>query len=334
MPPTQRQRRQAVESDEDEDVHQRPDSPGDDGNSDVDYMHGVERDETSQLIKKLVRYALACEYSRTPIRRDGIKERVLGIHGREFKKVFAGAQKQLRAALGMEMVELPTRDRNLLTVEQKRKATKSQSQKEPTSNSYMLVSVLPEHLRVPDIITPSKVQSADGEAAYIGIYTMLIAIITFSGGELSDPRLRRFLARLNAAENMPSSNPNNANAPSEKTELVLQRMIKQGYLVKVADNKNAGDDDAITWHVGPRGKMEVDNEAIAAVVREIYGGGRQNEELERKLQASIKVKERKPPRSAAGNRAPAIIQEDEEEEDEEEDEEPQPGPNTRRGRRG
>lgn len=198
----------------------------------------------------------------------------------------------------------------------------------------MLVSVLPEHLRVPDIITPSKVQSADGEAAYIGIYTMLIAIITLSGGELSDPRLRRFLARLNAAENMPSSNPNNANAPSEKTELVLQRMIKQGYLVKVADNKNAGDDDAITWHVGPRGKMEVDNEAIAAVVREIYGGGRQNEELERKLQASLKVKERKPPRSAAGNRAPATIQEDEEEEDEEEDEEPQPGPNTRRGRRG
>ena len=84
-------------------------------------MHGVERDETSQLIKKLVRYALACEYSRTPIRREGIKERVLGIHGREFKKVFAGAQKQLRATFGMEMIELPSRDRNLLTVEQKRK---------------------------------------------------------------------------------------------------------------------------------------------------------------------------------------------------------------------
>lgn len=28
-----------------------------------------------QLAKKLVRYALSCEYSRTPIRRDGIKER-------------------------------------------------------------------------------------------------------------------------------------------------------------------------------------------------------------------------------------------------------------------
>lgn len=28
-----------------------------------------------QLAKKLIRYAISCEFSRTPIRRDGIKER-------------------------------------------------------------------------------------------------------------------------------------------------------------------------------------------------------------------------------------------------------------------
>lgn len=28
-----------------------------------------------QLVKKLVRYAMACDFSRTPIRRDGIKEK-------------------------------------------------------------------------------------------------------------------------------------------------------------------------------------------------------------------------------------------------------------------
>lgn len=38
-------------------------------------MGGGERNPTSELIKKMVRYALACEYSRTPIRRDGIKEK-------------------------------------------------------------------------------------------------------------------------------------------------------------------------------------------------------------------------------------------------------------------
>jgi hypothetical protein len=33
-----------------------------------------------QLVKKLVRYALACEYSRQPIRREGIRDR--GINDR------------------------------------------------------------------------------------------------------------------------------------------------------------------------------------------------------------------------------------------------------------
>lgn len=230
--------------------------------------------------------------------------------------MFAGAQKQLRATFGMEMVELPSKDRNLMTTEQKRKgkfallrsppnasqavttntdlprkAARSQSQKESTSNTYVLVSVLPEAYTTPAIIAPSKVQSADGEASYIALYTMIIAIITLSGGELSDPRLRRHLTRLNAAENMPSMNPGDETAPSEKTEMVLQRMIKQGYIVRVTDSKSTGDDDATTWHVGPRGKVEVDKEAIAAFVRTIYGES--NEELEKKLQISLKVKERK-----------------------------------------
>jgi hypothetical protein len=171
-------------------------------------------------------------------------------------------------------------------------AAKSQTQKDPTSNAYVLVSVLPDAYTTPAIIAPSKVQSADGEASYIALYTMLIAIITLSGGELSDPRLRRHLTRLNAMENMPSMNPNYAAAPSEKTDLVLLRMIKQGYLVKVTENRSAGDDDATTWHVGPRGKVEVDKETIAAFVRTIYGGS--NQELEGKLQVSLKVKEQRP----------------------------------------
>ena len=50
---------------------------GDDGDGDSDerMRDSGPRDETSQLIKNLVRYALACEYSRTPIRRDGIKDK-------------------------------------------------------------------------------------------------------------------------------------------------------------------------------------------------------------------------------------------------------------------
>jgi hypothetical protein len=49
----------------------------DEVDADGDENMGEDRDESNdaQLIKKLVRYALACEASRTPIRRDGIKDK-------------------------------------------------------------------------------------------------------------------------------------------------------------------------------------------------------------------------------------------------------------------
>lgn len=155
------------------------------------------------------------------------------------------------------------------------------------------------------------------------MYTMVIAIITLSGGELSDPRLRRHLTRLNAAENMPSMNPNDETSPSEKTDMVLQRMIKQGYLVKVTESRTAGagDEESTIWHVGPRGKVEVDKDVLAAFVRTIYGGS--SDELEKKMQVSLKIKERKPG-------VPDTVDEEPEEAPPEGD----PGPSTRRrGRR-
>ncbi|KAK0729690.1 MAGE family-domain-containing protein [Lasiosphaeris hirsuta] len=322
MPPSQQRRlRQAVQEESDEDVRQRSASPENAGSDGDERMGGIETDETSQLIKKLVRYALACDFSRTPIRRDGIKEKVLERHGREFKKVFAGAQKQLRATFGMEMVELPAKDRTLMSAEQKRKAAKSQTQKEPTSNSYMLVSVLPSEFRTPTLVGPSKVTSPEGEASYTALYSTIIAIVTLSGGELSEPRLRRHLQRLNATENMPSMNPNDGNTPNERTDAVLQRMQKQGYLHKNVESKGLGDEDSTTWHVGPRGKVEVDHEAIAVMVRKLYGR-EADEELEKKLQVSLKIQERK-----------AVLTDVAEGEEDAQQEASEPGPSTRRRRR-
>lgn len=66
-----------MEDDEDEDMQDSPPPGPGTVDEDGDERMGEPglRDETSQLIKNLVRYALACEYSRTPIRRDGIREK-------------------------------------------------------------------------------------------------------------------------------------------------------------------------------------------------------------------------------------------------------------------
>ena len=48
------------------------DGPVDDAEEAED---SASQDLTAQLVKRLVRYAIACEYSRLPIRREGIREK-------------------------------------------------------------------------------------------------------------------------------------------------------------------------------------------------------------------------------------------------------------------
>ncbi len=109
----------------------------DDSDGDMDVDGEAIQSADQQLAKKLVRYAISCEYSRTQIRRDGIKERgndgtihtfcmkwadllvVLGNQGRSFRRIFALAQKQLRLVWGMELRELPVREK--MTLHEKRK---------------------------------------------------------------------------------------------------------------------------------------------------------------------------------------------------------------------
>lgn len=88
-------------------------------------------------MKKLVRLALACEYTRHPLRRAEIQARILkdasvgvgsassapaGAGRVSFKQVFNGAQTVLRDVFGMEMVDLPLRSAGNTTLAERRKA--------------------------------------------------------------------------------------------------------------------------------------------------------------------------------------------------------------------
>lgn len=67
------------ELDQDSRPRQRPNRNGSDDEAGGESGDGEDGDSSQdadrQLAKKLIRYAISCEYSRTPIRRDGIKER-------------------------------------------------------------------------------------------------------------------------------------------------------------------------------------------------------------------------------------------------------------------
>ncbi|KAL2109512.1 hypothetical protein VUR80DRAFT_2354 [Thermomyces stellatus] len=257
----------------------------------------------NQLAKKLVRYALSCEFSRTPIRRQAIREKVLGEHPRAFRKVFALAQEQLRRTFGMEMRQLPVREK--LTLEEKRKVLNSNTQTK-AAETWILVSTLPKRYQNPAILAPSSAPTAEYEATYVGFYTMVIALIALSGGEITEPKLKRHFQRLNVDNKL----------GVERTDDVLLKMEKSGYVVRKVENISADHDKNVSWLVGPRGKEEIGPEGVAGVVREVFGGT--TPELERKLAASLGITPEEPTGA---------------QEDEENGEEPEDAPEPRRSRR-
>lgn len=71
------------------------------------------------MVQKMVRLALSSEFARLPIRRADVSAKVLGEQGtRQFKPVFQNAQRLLRDVFGMEMIELPGREK--VTISQRR----------------------------------------------------------------------------------------------------------------------------------------------------------------------------------------------------------------------
>lgn len=159
---------------------------------------------------------------------------------------------------------------------------KANSQPKLGSGAYILTSILPEAYRHATILAPSKTPSADDEATYAGFYTMIISVISLSGGELSDQKLKRYLQRLNADRNV----------SMDKTEIVLKRMEKQGYVVKRVERPPLGQDGDLTttWHVGPRGKEEVGVEGVMGMTREVYGDSWDDDD-EKKLRASLNIRD-------------------------------------------
>ncbi|KAK5998842.1 hypothetical protein PT974_01226 [Cladobotryum mycophilum] len=263
MPPAQRKRR--VAEDDDDEADARPRQRQNVENSDDDREEGSDEDmevdttnsADQQMAKKLIRYAISCEYSRTLIRRDGIKERVLGKQGRAFRRIFALAQTQLSNEVKLTA---PVRIWGL----------------HPFLDTP---SRIPKRTHSPTIKSTQRRGRGD-------IHSLLYyggVINNAQRGELTDQKLQRYLLRLNADRNV----------ASEKTELVLKKMEKQSYVIKRVERPPIGQDGdhTIIWHVGPRAKEEVGLDGVMGLVREVYEYP-EDPDFDKKLRSSVGLKVR------------------------------------------
>ena len=124
-----------------------------------------------------------------------------------------------------------------------------------------------------------------------------------NGGSLPEAKLERYLKRVNA----------DTYTPIDRTDKFLQRLCKDGYLVRVREMD--GGEEVIEYFVGPRGKIEVGISGVAGLVGEVYGidlnnDGRHDDGLtpaerenrdhfEAKLRRSLGLKDRKAAAAAA-----------------------------------
>ncbi|KAK6002705.1 hypothetical protein QM012_001455 [Aureobasidium pullulans] len=293
MPPARKRRAQPANEDpDDSDADVRPPQRRRISDVDEDDFAGGEA-STAQgdgnfeaMVKNMVRLALACEYSRTPIRRNDITAKVLGTNARQFKAVFNEAQTQLRATFGMEMTELPQKEK--VTLAQRRAAQKSQTSQK-SSSAWILTSVLPERFRQPEILPPSQVPTSELESQYTGLYTFIVSLIFLNGGMLPDGKLERYLKRVNAEDAAAQNSVNIMATGGDKTEKLLKRMEKDGYVIKVRDNSSG--EETVEWYVGPRGKTEIGDGGVRGMVKEVYGEVEDPAELERALERSLGANE-------------------------------------------
>ncbi|KAI1002856.1 hypothetical protein K3495_g5347 [Podosphaera aphanis] len=214
-------------------------------------------DVHNQAVKKLVRYALSCEYQRQVIKRAGITEKVIGKQSCNFRQVFQDAQKQLRSRFGMELVELPLRQK--VTMKEKKSAQKTKGAAK-SSAAYVLKTVLPSEYRKSDIMYQGSNRSSADEAVYMGLYTVIISLISLSAdGQMANHQLDKYLKRLNL----------DRNTGLGTTIELLTKMKKEGYLQEYKTHDEEG--QTSEWRVGPRGAVEVDKAAVRGFVTEIYG---------------------------------------------------------------
>ena len=116
------------------------------------------------------------------------------------------------------------------------------------------------------------------ESTYIALYTFVISLIYLSGGQnLAESKLERYLKRCNADDY----------TPLDKTDKLLKRMEKEGYIIRVRE-REAGGEEMVSFVVGPRGRVEVGERGVAGTVRKVYGKRDvEADELEKKLERSL-----------------------------------------------
>ncbi|KAK9766099.1 hypothetical protein K7432_005062 [Basidiobolus ranarum] len=209
-------------------------------------------EELELKVKDVVRLALCTEFRKVPLKREDINRRVLHEHSRIFHLVFDKAQEKLRETFGMELVELPSKEK---FINGGRKGKDKQATK-----SYILRNILPVEEGFIDWGQDKK---------HIGLIMVILSLILVNNRVLSDDQLKHFLRRLSIREGVEHSEFGDI-------DQLISQFIKQGYLDKsqanIVDVSSQSNEVALfEYRWGPRSKVEIAEINVLNFITEVFG---------------------------------------------------------------
>lgn len=231
--------------------------------------HIINNEDLNLMVKNFIRLALALEHTRTPIKREDIMKKViLPSHSRSFIIVFEKTQEKLRNIFGMELVELPYKNRfKHMSASQLRRSQNSKihllSSTSHSNKSWILCSILDS--KYANLV--SQVPTIK-EGIFSGVVMIILSLVIMSGGVISEEHLIKYLSHLHINNDTPIGN-------LDKT---LKEIIKKGYLERIKDDATSLNEEekGYTYFLGPRGKTEINPEKLTTFIEKIQGSTTQN----------------------------------------------------------
>ncbi|KAG5440914.1 hypothetical protein PCK2_000069 [Pneumocystis canis] len=209
--------------------------------------HTINDEDLNLMVKNFIRLTLALEHTRTPIKREDIAKKVLlPSHSRSFAVVFKKTQEKLRNIFGMELVELPCKNRykHMSTFKNENSELYCICQK-PDTGCWMIACDGCDNWYHGECVKISKIDEELLDKYFSGKFQ------------------KKYLSHLQIDNDL----------STENLDKTLREMVKKGYIERIEEDTASINEKekTYTYFLGQRGKTEIDSQGLATFVEKIHG---------------------------------------------------------------
>lgn len=205
-----------------------------------------------RIARKLVRHSLAMEFRQEPLRWKQLTSK-LSLRSKQLQPIFILAQEYLSDIFGLELEELPFKSEN-------RRNGKTKESNSSSVKAYSLVNKLPIRMLEQQVSLGQVLQIHRDERVHLGLAAFITGLILLSGQAVASKELQAMCRRVGISDSEPKGG----------FERIILRLTRLQYIENVKSNILEADGTFQSdYRIGPRGKIQMFDKAIFAMIRKV-----------------------------------------------------------------